>query len=244
MLAHGHAQAFQRRLVGQADALEGQPAVRVDVTRARGLQPGRPIVRPRHRLQQRVPAQVARMDERGAALQQARAAHRQQLDADQEAGDHARPVAAAHADGDVGVVLGEVHRLERGGEDGVAARMGGVERGQARYQPAHREGHRTPDVQRFVAHSLHGALGGLAYAVEHVVQVVQVASADGGQAHFAVDPLEQPGSQEFLQDHDLSADGAGRDVQFARGAREAQVARRHLEGAQRVQRGQASGHFL
>ena len=62
------------------------------------------------------------------------------------------------------------------------------------------------------------------------------------QQQGSVAPHEQGDAELLLQPVDLMADRGLGDVQFGRGAREAQVARRRLEGTQSVQRGQAERH--
>src|SRR5690606_20732534 len=65
-----------------------------------------------------------------------------------------------------------------------------------------------------------------------------------GQQQRPVEPAEQGLADPFLERPDLVADRRRGDEQFLRGLGEAHVARRGLEGAQGVQRRQASGHGI
>jgi len=110
--AHGHADAFDRRLEGQIEALEVCTARRVDARGAGCRQPARPILRPRHRVDQQVLLQIFQSSQRPPRRRQGRAADREQFDRRQADRAAIRPVAVAYPDRGVEPVAGEIHRCQ------------------------------------------------------------------------------------------------------------------------------------
>ena len=122
------------------------------------------------------------------------------------------------------------------------ARVGVLEGGHTGHQPFGCERGRRADGEQALA-------VGAPQPGRRPTQVLE-RSADRGQIGFglacqrqgAIPPHEQRDADLLLQPVDLVADRGLGDVQFGGGAREAQMARRCLEGTQSVQRRQGQRH--
>ena len=219
------------RGVGHRDRRVEDRAAHERRRHARGGEPARPFVRA-------IGAQQRLAGEVGGRAQPARdrgRAHGRQRRRDQRQGLRAVPGAVAEADRPVQALGGEVHAVVVGHQPQVDGRMRALERGQPRQQPADGEGahhgqrHHLP-VQAAFELLQHGV-----HALEAVGQQRQQRLALVRQREPARQPPEQRRAQARLEVLDLRADRGLRHVQLQRRAREAQVARRGLEGAHRVQ---------
>ena len=221
-----------------------QPACGVDPGDACGLQPHPPsgaagVLLGAVVVQQRqVAQQIGRSC--GAVAPQAGAADRHDALVEQLFDHEARILAETVADRAVDAVVGEGHEVHRGGDAHVDVRMQRLEALQPRHQPLRREGRRHGNgkhpgvVQRLETRERFVDLReGLAQARQQRLALV-------GQQQVPVGAPEQHVAQMVLQQLDLLADRGGGHEQLLGGAREAQMARGGDEGAQRVERRQAS----
>ena len=121
--------------------------------------------------------------------------------------------------------------------------MGGAEAVEPRHQPFGREG--GIEADRDSAALLVGAqqVGGVGQLVETVPHGRQGGLAGLGQPERAGQAPEQRDAHLFLKRLDLVADRRRGDMQLLGGLGEAQMPRRGLEGAQRIERGQVAGHI-
>ncbi len=117
--------------------------------------------------------------------------------------------------------------------------IGVLERRHTRHQPLRRQRGRGADGQQPVAVRAAQPCGRAAQILERAAHRGQVGLRLAGQFQRAVAPHEQRDAELFLQPADQMADRGLGDVQLLRRAREAEVARGRLEGAQSVERGQA-----
>jgi beta-lactamase class A len=110
------------------------------------------------------------------------------------------------------------------------------EGGEARQQPAGREGADDADGNGVGEVAVLEALQGFGQAAEGLGDGGQQRLAFVGQRQAARQAAEQLGTEARLQGLDLLADGGLRHAQFEAGAREAEMTRRRLERAQGVER--------
>lgn len=145
------------------------------------------------------------------------------------------------ADGEVGPRAPEVARLVRLADAHGNVRMTGDEVGQARDQPLHGEGRQARHLQRRAPGS--GLGQPPLYGVEGGRQRGRQPRALLGEAQPVPRPFDQDDAERVLQLLDLAADRAVGDVELLGRRRHAAAPAERLEGAQGVERRQATtGH--
>ena len=137
------------------------------------------------------------------------------------------PVAERHVD----AVPGEIAGFARGVDAQIEPRPGGAEAAQPREQPESAE--RGKDADAEPRRAAIDRPRCLLDAAESLARRGRQRFAGRREAQRPRQPLEQADAQLLLQVPDLVADRGLRDVQLAPGQRQARVARRRLEGAER-----------
>ena len=200
-------------------------------------------------VQQRVAAQVLRRAQRrrpvheppvhelGTAHREHRVLHER---VDLEPGVVPQAVADAH----VRVVAAEVDQPVRGRDLDIDLRVALAEARQARQEPLGGQGVGDAHGQRPGVLVGAQAPGRRVDSVEGRGQGRQVELAGVGQHEPPVQAPEQLHAERLLQGLDLMADRGLGDVELLGRLGERQVPGRGLEGAQGVERGQASGHAI
>jgi len=161
---------------------------------------------------------------------------------EQQVGREAAPRRLAELQGGVERVARQVDRLGRRRDVHGDVRVAGVEAAEPRHQPADREGRRDRDVELDRARAAGQRAAHQIEPVERVAELrLEPASRRRQPPHAAVG-VEQAHAERLFQIADLMADRRRRDAQLLGGARQGAEAGRRLEGAQRVERGQAARH--
>jgi len=193
-------------------------------------------------MQQGVMTQVVGAQQGRGPCQQRRAAHGRHLHRQAQFGMQARVVTAPVAHFDIHIVALEVGHVLGRRYAQVDIRMPGHEALHAGDQPFHRERRRQIELERLrLPFALH-PVGGLHQLAESLLDARQIGLARAGQDEGFGVAHEQGDPKIVLQHLDLVADGRRGDAQLLGRARKAEMARGDLEGAQRVQRRDGTGH--
>ena len=141
----------------------------------------------------------------------------------------------AHGEGvrGVDVLAGEVDHAVGGGQLDVDFRMRLQEIAKPRHQPAGGEGDRQAERQYAAVTARLDLLHRLRQSIEAVADARPQGLAGIGQEKAAGEAAEQRLAQLILQELHLMADRGLGDAELGGGAREAQMAGRGLEGAER-----------
>ena len=220
---------------------EDRAAPRVHALDAGELQPELPaavvVV-----VEEHVVAEVLRTLQRVGAVQELRTADRHHALAEQPVGPQTRIAAAPHADADVDVVAREIHEFRGCADPQIEIRVSGAEATEPGQEPfgGERREHADRQVAARADRCEPGGRGG--DLIEGLAHRRQVALGLLGQQEPTRQAPEQPHPQAFLEALDLMADRGLGHVQLVRCTGEAQMARRCLEGAQRVERRQTPAH--
>ncbi len=194
-------------------------------------------------MDERKAGEIVRLGDAALGGEEGGRADREERLAEEELGGDVRPLPGAIADADIDPVAGEVDQSRRGVEPHLDYRMRRLEGGQARDEPDHREGRGAADRQH-VVQLRPGAADQrrrLAELREGVAHEREIDAADGGELEAAMAALEEAAAQALLEMADLMADRRRRQVELGGRPGEAQMPRRRLEGAQRMQR-REGGH--
>jgi hypothetical protein len=152
------------------------------------------------------------------------------------------PGAIAIANGEVEALAGEIHAIVVGLNAQVHEWMRLAEERQSRQEPAGCEGADDTDADNAAEVTLFEPLQRCAQAAERIRDCRNESLSLVGQCQPAWQPAEQLDAQTRLQALDLVTDGRLPDTQLHARFGEAQMPRRGLEGAQRIERQMGLGH--
>ena len=167
-------------------------------------------------------------------------AHREHVLGHQPVRAQSRPVATAVAHRHVHLVALEIHQVRRGGDAHLDAGIGVLERGHAGDQPFGRERGRRADREQPFSLRPAQSFRRTAQVFERAAHGRQIRFRLTRQFQRAIAAHEEGNAKLLLQPPDQVADRGLGDVQLFRGAGEAQVTRRRLEGTQSAERWEES----
>ncbi|MNR28964.1 hypothetical protein D3C85_1463150 [compost metagenome] len=153
------------------------------------------------------------------------------------------PLEVIAAQGHVHALRGEIHRAARRVQMHLHAGMPPLEFGQPWNQPHHGDGGFAGQHQRRIRRRRPQGRQTRRELLEQAARDAQQLPAGTGQENRPVPSFEECHAQRLLQQPDLPADRAMRDMQLLRGLAERLVARGGVEHAQGVQGREFHGYW-
>jgi hypothetical protein len=184
-----------------------------------------------------VPGEICGAFEARAALEEGRAAYRQQYFAEQRPAVRPRQWLGSPVDAHVDILAVELDVLVRGRDLHVDLPVHAMKPRQSRHQPPDRESGRQLQAQSVGGGLTCQAPGLLLDLVERRTQCCGIGGPFRRQLDAATHARAQHAADARLQLEHVTADGALRHSKFPGRAREAAMPRCRLEGTQRIERG-------